>query len=338
MKTKILTTALLFLSIITSAQISKNDKTVYLDSKWQETTFDNHSYIRIIKNYLLTQDLYEIKEYYKSGAIRTKGFSKDKNQFAKEGELTIYYENGNKRKVSHFSNKRLVGKEEEWYENGNKKSEKEYTPEEKESQNKIKILQYWNSNNTQVVIDGNGDYEENTKEHQGKGKLKNGYKDGIWEGKDLKENFSYTEIYQNGKFISGISTDQDNNKYPYKELGNNPTPAKGIEEFYRFVGKNYKRPSIKDLEGKIQTTFWIDKDGNITDIKILKDIGYGTGEEAIRLLQKAEKWIPGKSRGMAMKMQYSLPISIKTSAGKSNYSGPAPSYQSERLRHLNSIR
>ena len=302
---------LFFISQITIAQTSKNDKIIFLDSKWKETTFENHSYIRIIKNYNSKQDLYKIKELYKSGAIRTEGYSKDKNQFAKEGEIITYYENGNKKEINHYSNKRLVGKEEEWYENGNKKSEIEYTPEEKESQNKIKILNYWNTDNSQTVIDGNGDYEENSKDFYSKGKLKNGYKEGIWEGKDLKENFSFTEIYQDNKFISGISTDNNNQKYPYKILNLKPVPKNGIHDFYKYIAKNLKSPNIQNLNGEVRATFWIDKDGSITDIKILKDIGYGTGEEVIRLLQSMEKWIPGIKRGIPLKMQFSLPISFK---------------------------
>ncbi|GEL09743.1 TonB protein C-terminal [Flavobacterium glycines] len=324
MKTNLTTLILAFLSIITYAQTSKNDKIIFLDSKWKETTPENYSYTRIIKNYNSKQDLYEIKEFYKSGAIRTEGFSKDKNQFAKEGEIITYYENGNKKEISHYSNKKLIGKEEEWYENGNKKSEIEYTPEEKETQNKLKILNYWNTNNIQTVIDGNGDYEENSKDFYSKGKLKNGYKDGIWEGKDLKENFTFTEIYQNNKFISGVSTDNNNQKYPYKILNLKPAPKNGINDFYKYIAKNLKSADIQNLNGQVRATFWIDKDGKITDIKILKDIGYGIGEEVIRLLQAMEKWIPGTKRGVPLKMQHSLPISFKGATVNYENQNPTP--------------
>lgn len=324
MKTNLFTTIFFFLFIITTAQTSKNDKIIFLDTKWKETTPENHSYTRIIKNYNSKQDLYEVKEFYKSGAIRTEGFSKDKNQFAKEGEIITYYENGNKKEISHYSNKKLIGKEEEWYENGNKKSEIEYTLEEKETQNKIKILNYWNTNNIQTVIDGNGDYEENSKDFYSKGKLKNGYKDGIWEGKDLKENFTFTEIYQNNKFISGVSTDNNNQKYPYKILNLKPAPKNGINDFYKYIAKNLKPADIQNLNGQVRATFWIDKDGKITDIKILKDIGYGIGEEVIRLLQAMEKWIPGTKRGVPLKMQHSLPISFKGATVNYENQNPTP--------------
>ncbi|MEN9910321.1 MAG: hypothetical protein RLZZ540_3480 [Bacteroidota bacterium] len=301
---------LLFLPKIAVSQISKNDKIVYLDSKWQETTAENNSFYRVIKNYRLNQDLYEIKEYYKSGTIRTEGYSKDKDKFIKEGEVTTYFENGNKKKKGLYSNKILIGKETEWYENGNKKSEIEYTPEEKESQNKIKIIQYWNKENVQTIIDGNGNYEESTKEFHGAGKLRNGYKDGIWEGWQIKPENKYVEKYENGKFISGTITDENNVKTHYNELGTKAEPNGGMTIFYKYIAKNFNLPNVEGLNGRIIIKFIIDKDGKAIDPKIQSDnIGYGAEEEAIRVIMKY-KWIQRIQRGQLQKSDFTLPISI----------------------------
>lgn len=303
---------LLFLPKIAVSQTSKNDKLVYLDSKWQETTSENNSYYRVIKNYRLNQDLYEIKEYYKSGAIRTEGYSRDKDKFIKEGEVTTYFENGNKKRKGLYSNKKLIGKESEWYENGNKKSEIEYTPEEKESQNKTKIIQYWNKDNIQTIIDGNGNFEESTKEFYGVGKLKNGYKDGIWEGWQIKPENKYVEKYENGKFISGIITDENNVKTSYNELEKKAEPNGGMTIFYRYISKNFNIPKVERLEGRIVIKFIIDKDGKVIEPKIQDGIGYGADEEAIRVVMQY-KWIPRIQRGQLQKANFTLPISVKTS-------------------------
>lgn len=302
---------LLFLPKIAVSQISKNDKLVYLDSKWQETTPENNSYYRIIKNYRLNQDLYEIKEYYKSGTIRTEGFSKDKDKFIKEGEVTTYFENGNKKKKGLYSNKVIIGKETEWYENGNKKSEIEYTPEEKESQNKTRIIQYWNKENVQTIIDGNGNYEESTKEFYGTGKLRNGYKDGIWEGWQIKPENKYTEKYENGKFISGTITDENNVKTSYSELGTKAEPNGGMTIFYKYIAKNFNLPKVEGLDGRIVIKFIIDKDGKAIEPKIQSDnIGYGADEEAISVIMKY-KWISRIQRGQPLKSNFTIPISIQ---------------------------
>lgn len=96
------------------------------------------------------------------------------------------------------------------------------------------------------------------------------------------------------------------------QLEEKPSFPGGMTEFYKFIGKNFKTPDIPNLDGKVYATFVINHDGSIVDVKILRDIGYGTGEEAIRVLQESPKWSPGKQNGKTVRVLYSLPISIKT--------------------------
>jgi protein TonB len=56
----------------------------------------------------------------------------------------------------------------------------------------------------------------------------------------------------------------------------------------------------------------IEKNGKITDIKVIRDIGFGTGAEAIRVLSKYEYWLPGKQRGVPVRVMYSLPLTIQS--------------------------
>ena len=305
--------ALLFLLVpkLAISQISANDKKIYLDSTWNETTQDNYKYYRIIKDFYLNKDLYEIKEYYKSGAIRTEGFSTNKDNFAKEGELILYFENGNKYKVSHYSNKKLIGKEFEWYENGKNKREIEYTPNEKESQNKIKIIQYWNKDNVQMVMDGSGDYEERSKEFYGTGKLKNGYKNGIWQGWQINPENKYSENYENEKFISGIIVDENNVKTSYSELETKAEPNGGYTIFYKYIGKNFQMLDELGLNGKIIISFIIDKDGKATEPKTIKSMSKRADEEIIKVITNY-KWTPRIQRGQKVKSSFSIPISVQT--------------------------
>ena len=85
----------------------------------------------------------------------------------------------------------------------------------------------------------------------------------------------------------------------------------GLQEFYNYIGKKYKTPNVKGLKGRVLVTFVIEKDGSVTDIKVIEDIGYGTGEEAIRVLKKCKKWIPAEQNGKKVRVQYSLPINIE---------------------------
>jgi periplasmic protein TonB len=96
-------------------------------------------------------------------------------------------------------------------------------------------------------------------------------------------------------------------------LDKKPEFPGGINKFYAFVGNNFEKP---ELEGgqimKIYVSFVIEKDGSMTDIKVLQDPGFGLGKEAIRVLKSLKtKWTPGIIDKQAVRTAYSLPISVQ---------------------------
>lgn len=105
------------------------------------------------------------------------------------------------------------------------------------------------------------------------------------------------------------TTDSDNQIYNTAGLNKKPEFPEGIMAFYKFVGTNFKAPTTA-LKGKVYVTFIIEKDGSISNVKVLRDIGYGTGAEAIRVISISPKWIPGEKNGKKVRALYSMPISI----------------------------
>lgn len=106
-------------------------------------------------------------------------------------------------------------------------------------------------------------------------------------------------------------TIDDNNIYNTAGIEKKPEYPGGMMEFYHYVGKEYRVPKVKDLQGKIFVTFIVEKDGSITNVKVLRDIGFGTGDEAIRVLENSPSWIPGQLNGKNVRVLFSLPISIQ---------------------------
>ena len=86
----------------------------------------------------------------------------------------------------------------------------------------------------------------------------------------------------------------------------------GLRAFYQFIASNYNPPDVEGLKGKVIASFVIERDGSITDIKVLKEIGFGTGAEAIRVLKLCPKWAPAKQNGIPVRCSYQIPINIKT--------------------------
>ncbi|NNT70594.1 hypothetical protein HKT18_00050 [Flavobacterium sp. IMCC34852] len=122
--------------------------------------------------------------------------------------------------------------------------------------------------------------------------------------------FSMLGFAQNVEPAASPNTD-DNSIYNTSGIEVKPEFPGGLNEFYKYIGKNYKTPNVKGLKGKVFVTFVIEKDGSLSDIKVIRDIGLGTGEEAIRVLKECPKWIPGEQNGQKVRVMYALPISIQ---------------------------
>lgn len=90
-----------------------------------------------------------------------------------------------------------------------------------------------------------------------------------------------------------------------------PSFPGGDAALMRYLGKNIKYPAIaKDagIQGTVYVTFVVDEKGDVRDVKVLRSIGGGCDEEAIRVVENMPSWAPGKQRGKSVKVQYNLPI------------------------------
>ena len=91
-------------------------------------------------------------------------------------------------------------------------------------------------------------------------------------------------------------------------------PIGGHGAFRKYLSKNIKYPGQArrmGIEGKVYLQFVVEKNGSITDIKIIRGIGGGCDEEAKRVLEKAPKWKPGKQRGKPVRVRMVVPIIFK---------------------------
>lgn len=87
----------------------------------------------------------------------------------------------------------------------------------------------------------------------------------------------------------------------------------GMEKMYEYIGSNLKYPQQAretGTQGRVYVTFVVEKDGSLTDVKVLRDIGSGCGEEAVRVVKSMPKWKPAKQRGKTVRMQFNLPIAF----------------------------
>lgn len=106
--------------------------------------------------------------------------------------------------------------------------------------------------------------------------------------------------------------EEDNTIYNSAGLEVQPEFPGGISKFYKFLGDTYQAPEDAP-SGKVLMSFTVEKDGSLTDIKVLRDVGFGSGKEGIRALSKSPKWSPAEQNGKKVRCTYTIPITIVAS-------------------------
>ncbi len=85
----------------------------------------------------------------------------------------------------------------------------------------------------------------------------------------------------------------------------------GEEALFKYLSKNIKYPPEaykNNIGGKVIIEFIVGRDGWVRDVKVIKGIGYGCDEEAVRVVQGMEQWKPGTQNGKNVSVSYKLPI------------------------------
>jgi len=99
----------------------------------------------------------------------------------------------------------------------------------------------------------------------------------------------------------------------YETVEVEAVPPGGIAAFTRWVGENYAYPAAAieaGVNGRVEVSFVVDRDGSLTDFKVVRHIGFGTGEALIETLRKSPKWTPGQQNGRPVRVAYTLPIRL----------------------------
>ncbi len=87
----------------------------------------------------------------------------------------------------------------------------------------------------------------------------------------------------------------------------------GIDGFYKFLTQNLKYPTEarqNNIQGKVFLTFVVERDGNLSDIKVVRSLSSETDAEALRLVKSPPKWEPGMQNGVAVRVQYTMPVNF----------------------------
>lgn len=115
-------------------------------------------------------------------------------------------------------------------------------------------------------------------------------------------------------FIIDIPEENIEEELPFIIVENMPTFPGGEKKMLEYVAKNVKYPQLaKEVgtQGRVFVSFVVEKDGSITNVTILRGIGSGCDEEAMRVVKSMPKWNPGLQCGRAVRVSCNLPINFK---------------------------
>ena len=100
----------------------------------------------------------------------------------------------------------------------------------------------------------------------------------------------------------------------FEVVEQNPSFPGGDAELMKWLQKNLKYPPIAQengIQGKVYIQFVVNKDGSIVDPKIIRSADTSLDKEAMRVVQAMPKWTPGKQRGKAVRVRFTLPITFR---------------------------
>jgi periplasmic protein TonB len=106
---------------------------------------------------------------------------------------------------------------------------------------------------------------------------------------------------------------EDNEPKPFGTIEINPEFPGGEAALAKFLQRNLRYTSQAadaNIGGKVFLSFVVEKDGHLSDIKVVRGLGYGLDEEAIRVLKLVPPWKPGIQNGRPLRVTFTLPISF----------------------------
>ncbi len=296
---------------ITSAQKVKE----WLDHNWEPLPAGEQGpYYQMVRKDTNGVRHGMVISYYAEGKPRMVGNFRNDTLF---GPFTYYFADGQVEAKGHYKNGSRFGFWEEWYPDGKPRQQTHYV-EEKLSNGgvllDIRIQNFWDSTGTQGVQAGTGQWYAlypNGKVFQ-RGRLVNFRKDGEWLEYNPEGKLEYKEFFSDKGLQTGIYYGPEGN-YAYTAATYETMPEfpGGLKALDQLLSKHLHYPGgahHRNITGSVFLGFIVGADGKVSDITVLKGLGGGCSEEAVRVISLLPAWVPARQRGKAVPMRFSIPI------------------------------
>ena len=259
----------------------------------------------------IDKNLYRVNEFYPNGKLRLLGGSLTKTMGLKfQGTQITFYQNGHKMKVASYDNGQPVGDLIGYYPNGKlyyvmyQRGGRQYYDECRDSTGKI------------LAKNGNGHwvyyFNEKFDNKVLTGDVRNGREEGEWKGR-TDDSSTFVSIYKSGSSDNTVNFDNNGKKIEHKPADEPAGFQGGPDLFSTYVMQTiiYPQPERDNgIQGQVIVSFFIEKDGALTDITVTKGVNDALNKEALRIIRRSPKWLPGTVGGESVRSPYSVPINF----------------------------
>ena len=111
-----------------------------------------------------------------------------------------------------------------------------------------------------------------------------------------------------------INAEVDQNEVIEEYVEEMPEFPGGMNKLAEYLAKNIKYPQMareSGIQGRVFVNFVVEPDGSVSNVTVMRSLGGGCDEEAMRVVKSMPKWKPGKQRGKAVRVSYILPVNFK---------------------------
>ncbi|MCD7937041.1 MAG: energy transducer TonB, partial [Tannerellaceae bacterium] len=108
-----------------------------------------------------------------------------------------------------------------------------------------------------------------------------------------------------------VEDEEESSTHIFTVVEEMPEFPGGDAEMLKFVSRNIRYPVIAQengIQGRVVCTFTVNQDGSVVDAEVLRGIDPSLDKEALRVIGTMPKWKPGKQRGKAVRVRYTLPV------------------------------
>jgi TonB family protein len=279
---------------------------------------DSADFIRIISETADSSGLFDINEYYPNKQLKFSGKTSAKEAIKLQSGGTYYSPKGIKREMANYKDGKLDGDNYLYYPNGHLYTHRKFVPGDNNSISVFggRSLVIENRDSTGKVLTENGNgyyvgYDTDFTYISEEGPIKDGFRDGTWKGHGGGKNTDVRESFNQGALIAGRMVDANNQSFEYTKREVMPEFFGGLSEFGKFLGENIKYPKRalnNRISGAVVLAFVVERDGSLSNFVVKSSPDPELSAEALRVLMRSPRWVPGKQYGRPVRVTYTIPV------------------------------